>query len=172
MNRFVFLAFMLPFAAQAQGMDERMQDFAMLYASVDPAECLNSADAPDAAQACIGTVSGMCMEQEQDGYSTFGMMTCMMAETQAWDDLLNAEYALLRARAQAMDANESQPDYAVRADLLLDAQRAWITFRDAECALSYSEFGGGSMRVLNGSGCMMQMTAERTIELKFMFGTY
>jgi uncharacterized protein YecT (DUF1311 family) len=110
------------------------------------------------------------MEQETDGYTTVGMMICAMVETAAWDDLLNAEYQKTRARAAAMDGFESQPEYAVRADRLLDAQRAWITFRDAECALAYSEFGAGTMRVLASSGCRLEMTADRTIQLKFMFG--
>jgi uncharacterized protein YecT (DUF1311 family) len=143
-----------------------------MHYMVDVAPCLAAADTPDDAQACIGSGSATCMETEADGYTTFGMAACTQAETQAWDDLLNSEYVALRDRARAMDAGETNPDYAVRADALLTAQRAWIAFRDAECALAYSEFGGGSMRRLSASGCHLQMTAERTIDLHFMFESY
>lgn len=170
MMRAILAFALLPFALPAQTMEERVQDLAVLYAATDPADCLSRAAGPGAAEGCVGAASDSCMALEADGYTTFGMMTCAMAETAAWDDLLNAEYQKTRARAAAMDGYESQPEYAVRADRLLDAQRAWITFRDAECALAYSEFGAGTMRVLASSGCHLQMTADRTIQLKFMFG--
>ncbi len=134
------------------------------------ASCLSDADTPQEAEQCIGDFAAVCMETEADGYTTFGMMSCTQAETQAWDDMLNREYALLRDRAEAMDDGEFDDAYAVRVERLRDAQRAWISFRDAECALAYSEFGMGTMRQLSGSGCHLHMTAERAIELKFMFG--
>ena len=50
----------------------------------------------------------------------------------------------------------------------LEAQRAWIAFRDTACALDYAEWGSGSMRNIAWADCRMQMTAERTIELRAM----
>lgn len=143
-----------------------------IHYMADVAPCLLRAERPAGAQACIGEGAATCMDSEADGYTTFGMAACTQAETQTWDDLLNSEYAGLRDRARAMDAGETNPDYAVRADALLTAQRAWIAFRDADCALAYTEFGGGSMRRLSASGCHLQMTAERTIDLHFMFERY
>ena len=128
MMRTIAFALILPMAVPAQTMEEHMQNLAMLYTAADPADCLNRAGDPSAAKACISATSDTCMEQEADGYTTFGMMTCVQAETQAWDILLNAEYQKTRARADRMDGFESQPDYAVRADRLLEAQRAWIAF--------------------------------------------
>lgn len=160
-------AALLPVATFAQDnpdVAERMHDIAPV------AQCLEAADDPAAARACIGRGAATCMDTDPaQNQTTTGMMFCMMAEAQLWDDQLNAEYGKLRDRARRMDAGESQPEYAVRAARLLDAQRAWITFRDAECALSFAEFGAGSMRVLSSAGCQLQLAAERTIALKFMF---
>lgn len=165
----LFAVLAAPVFAQEQGMEDLLQDLAMRYTTSDPVECLRRAASPVAAQTCIGVASGTCMEQEADGSTTFGMMACTMAETAAWDALLNAEYQKARARAARMDGFETTAEYAVRAARLLDAQRAWIAFRDAECALAYSEFGAGTMRVLGSAGCHLQMTAERTITLRLMF---
>lgn len=134
------------------------------------AQCLEAAGDPAAAQACIGRGAATCMDTDPaQNQTTAGMMFCTLAEAQLWDDQLNVEYRKLRDRARRMDAGESQPEYAVRAARLLDAQRAWIAFRDADCALAYAEYGAGSMRVLSSAGCQLQLTAERTIALKFMF---
>ena len=71
-----------------------------------------------------------------------------------------------------VDADEEEaayfPEFAVRAEKLLEAQRAWIVYRDAECALDYAEWGAGSMRNIAHADCRLQMTAERTIELRRM----
>ncbi|WP_377506767.1 lysozyme inhibitor LprI family protein [Octadecabacter sp. R77987] len=149
---------------------EPAPDIARLSHYMEPvAGCFDAAPDFDAAKACIAVQSGVCMDIEQDGYSTFGMSNCVRAETVAWDELLNVEYAMTRDRARSWDASETQPEYAVRAGALLDAQRVWITFRDAECALAYTEFGAGSMRTLSYTGCALDMTAERAIALRFMF---
>lgn len=132
--------------------------------------CLDAADTADSARACIGQGAQLCMESEQDGFSTVGMMFCRLAEYEAWDRLLNSEYARALEGLSAMDEQEAElfPEYAVRADWLRKAQRAWIPLRDADCALAYAMWGSGSMRQIAGSNCLRDMTAERTIFLKFL----
>jgi len=49
---------------------------------------------------------------------------------------------------------------------LRDAQRAWIAYRDANCAMEYGLWGAGSMRQIAGADCQMRMTAERMLELR------
>jgi uncharacterized protein YecT (DUF1311 family) len=95
------------------------------------------------------------------------MMFCLLAERDLWDRLLNQEYAAARQRAQAADDAERpyHPEYAQRVTQLRDAQRAWIAFRDAECALQYGAWGAGSMRQIAGADCQMRLTAARTIDL-------
>lgn len=51
-------------------------------------------------------------------------------------------------------------------DRLRDAQRAWIGFRDAECAFASSGAAGGSAFPMVMAGCMAGMTEARTEELE------
>ena len=117
---------------------------------------------------CIGDAAAQCMADEPDGETTFGMMTCLSAEAQVWDGLLNAEYAKARDFARAMDAEDAEffPEFAIRADQVQTAQRAWIAFRDANCAMQYGLWGAGSMRRIAGADCRMQMTADQTFALR------
>jgi len=134
----------------------------------DVAGCYAAAEGRDAAGACIGTGASACFDGAADGQTTFGMMSCLSAEADVWDRLLNEEYAAARARAEAADA-EDRPHmegYAVRAQQVRDAQRAWIAFRDANCAMEYGEYGAGSMRLIAGADCRLRMTAERTLDLR------
>lgn len=119
-------------------------------------------------QSCIGDAASACMSGEADGETTVGMMFCMLDERDVWDALLNDEYQRAREFARAMDADDQTlfPEYAVRADQLLAAQRAWIAFRDANCAMEYGVWGAGSMRQIAGASCQMRMTAERALELR------
>ena len=127
----------------------------------------NAASTPER-QACIGVMSSACSAREEGGETTLGIVTCLMAEATVWDGFLNTEYQAVRARAKAADTDEAAyfPEFAKRAEALLAAQRAWITFRDAECFRAYAEWGSGSMRNIASSDCQMQMTADRTIELR------
>lgn len=49
---------------------------------------------------------------------------------------------------------------------LITAERAWIAYRDAECAYETSSVEGGSMAPLVNATCMTQLTKERTSILK------
>jgi uncharacterized protein YecT (DUF1311 family) len=110
------------------------------------------------------------MDSQEGGHSTLGMTACLNAEADVWDGFLNTEYWATQDWAKAADEEEAAqfPEFAVMAERLREAQRAWIAFRDAECALSYAEWGSGSMRNIAHADCRMQMTAERTIELRRM----
>lgn len=132
--------------------------------------CYDGAEETDAKAQCLGQMSTECMETQDGGYSTLGMTSCLSAEAEVWDGYLNSEYRVTRDYMKSADADEAVyfPAYAVRAEKLLDAQRAWIAYRDAACALDYAEWGSGSMRNIAFADCMMQMTAERTIELRQM----
>lgn len=119
-------------------------------------------------ESCIGDAASACMSGETDGETTVGMMFCQLGERDAWDVLLNAEYALARDFARSLDAQDLAlfPEYAIRADQLLAAQRAWIAFRDANCAMEYGLWGAGSMRQIAGADCHLRMTAERSLALR------
>lgn len=127
-------------------------------AAVDPgitAACL--ADTPPGQQDpdCIGAAARTC--QEARPADTINTNACVMAEHDAWDAALNAEYGKTR---------EQWADRPELAQALLDAQRAWLAFRDAECALSAARYGGGSMAGTSRIYCLMETTARRTFALR------
>lgn len=124
--------------------------------------CFDGADAIGAAPLCVGEASELC--QDKFGYDTVSMGACIAAETQAWDDLLNETYGIVRPELARRDAEYG---YAIStADELRNAQRAWIAFRDAECGLLWAMYQEGTMRTLIGGSCRLDMTARRVFELR------
>ena len=130
--------------------------------------CIGGAEAPY--DACLDSVAQACRSADEGGETTLGMTYCNAAETAAWDVLLNEEYRATRDWAKARDAEERHyfPEFANLAEALLEAQRAWIAFRDAECGLAYASWGSGSMRHIAGTSCLLEMTARRTLDLRAM----
>ncbi|MEZ5734047.1 MAG: lysozyme inhibitor LprI family protein [Paracoccaceae bacterium] len=108
---------------------------------------------------CIGAASNTCQAVTPGGGTTIGAATCVQAETQAWDEILNREYKATRS----LFADE--PGLA---DQLLAAQRAWLAFRDAECAFVYAMWMDGTMRTIAASNCVLDLTARRSLELRDM----
>lgn len=49
---------------------------------------------------------------------------------------------------------------------LVEAQRAWIKFRDADCAAVYQQHIDGTIRNMMHHGCMQARTEQRIKELK------
>ena len=54
-----------------------------------------------------------------------------------------------------------------RKKVLLEAQRAWIKFRDANCNFYYDPDGGSSARMA-ANECVLNATADRAGELKLL----
>lgn len=163
MRSFVILFCLIAGPVSAQSFEERIQVFAD-----DLEACFFTSDTVELQRACIGDMAENCMDAEEGGHSTLGMSMCSSAEADVWDGLLNREYRETMARAKAADEDDLAyfPEFANRAKALLEAQRAWIAYRDAECGLAYALWGSGSMRHIAGAGCIMDMTAERAIELR------
>lgn len=82
------------------------------------------------------------------------MNICADADYQAADAKLNATYKDLVGRND--EASKK---------LLQTAQRAWISFRDAECAYSTADSQGGSIHPMEVSQCLTELTNERTKQL-------
>lgn len=94
----------------------------------------------------------VCMDKA-DGV-TQHMVECIDAETKRQDARLNKAYKALVA-----DLNPE------RKKQLLEAQRAWLKFRDTNCAFYFDPEGGTIARV-QAVDCMMTMTASRAKELE------
>lgn len=89
------------------------------------------------------------------------MNLCAQADWQAADKALNAVWPKARAAMVATDAD--LPDDMKGAEAsLLEAQRAWITLRDAQCKAEGFAMRGGSAEPLLIYGCMAEMTRQRT----------
>ncbi len=94
---------------------------------------------------------GACMDRPD--VTTAGMHDCIAVETARQDKSLNTAYKSLQ---QALSP--------ARGAKLLDAQRAWLKFRDANCGFQ-ADPDGGTIAGVNASACFMQMTADRAREL-------
>ena len=149
---FLALAILLPAPLAAQDAQVDAGAVAACFAGTDPG---------DVDPGCIGAAAEACQQTHPQGQTTLGISGCLMAEAGAWDNLLNREYRLTR------DGFTDQPGLP---DTLLAAQRAWIALRDADCALAYDRYGGGSMRVIAAAHCRLRHTARRALELRDMRG--
>ena len=89
-----------------------------------------------------------------DGQSTLGMIDCAGAELKIQDARLNAAYRKVMASLNARQKAKLQA-----------AQRAWVAFRDAECA-SYEDEDWGTISRINASACVLHMTVQRTMDLE------
>ena len=144
-------AFAASVPASAQGVTANI---AADVAFEDVQVCFLDAANGEVAPECVGDAAALCMEQPE-GQTTAGMGACLMAETGHWDALLNQSYQ------EAMDRLAPEVQTALRG-----AQRAWISYRDAQCDLAAAMFNGGTMRSVAYAGCKMSETAERAIELR------
>jgi uncharacterized protein YecT (DUF1311 family) len=92
-----------------------------------------------------------CMDKASG--ETSSMNDCTGAETDRQDARLNDNYKRLMSKLSEDRKKE-----------LLEAQRAWIRFRDANCRF-YGE-GVGSISALAVNDCILDATVDRAKELK------
>jgi uncharacterized protein YecT (DUF1311 family) len=83
---------------------------------------------------------------------TIEMIECLETQRAAWDKKLNEAYKELLSTARP------EQKAALRA-----AQRAWLTFRDANC--QYYLKGEGSIARISAAVCLRDMTEKRAREL-------
>lgn len=94
-----------------------------------------------------------------------GMNYCAHQDYLVADAELNEVYGQVRAY---LSAAETRPDGKTEAEVLRDAQRAWIPFRDLACDLEGGLFRGGSMEPFIVSSCLTRLTRDRTRDLRFL----
>ena len=85
--------------------------------------------------------------------STYEMVECLQAKTAQWDQRMNAAYQRMRNAGPVKQREQ-----------LLQAQRLWIRYRDANCL--YYGLGDGTIARIEAGDCMYQMTKARALELK------
>jgi len=96
-------------------------------------------------------VPSLAAAQCKDAVSTKDMQDCMDEEWKKSDAELNRVYQ------EAL--RKLKPEQAA---LLKKAQRAWLTYRDAQCEADYKMFAGGSAAPLALTQCRVTLTQERT----------
>ena len=113
---------------------------------------LLNAPALAAADGELSQTYSACMDKSKG--VTSEMLDCISAEFTRQDDRLNENYKRLMSKLSGK-----------RKEGLLEAQRAWIKFRDTNCNFYYDP-DGGSAAHLAGSDCMLNATADCATELK------
>jgi len=115
------------------------------------AVCLLAASAahgaPSVYQRCLDTSSG----------GDFDMKVCGRTEMARQDKVLNAVYGTLRARLKPPLSTD-----------LVTAERAWLTFREAQCRFEYDREQPGTLGGLLYQSCMIDRTALRIKDLREM----
>jgi len=93
------------------------------------------------------------------------MTRCAGIDFDKADAELNRIWPGLKKDAQDADAEafEGMGGYL---DALLASQRAWLAYRDAECALQGFEARGGSMEPMLVNACLAEKTTARIKELQ------
>ena len=131
-------------------------------------KCLDAAKKSGAAaETCIGAVQKPCLDSP-DGQSTLGMKICSGREMAAWDERLNRFYqALLRSGLGALQAQRGERKLT-GADILRDAQRAWLNFRDKKCDAAGLPMEGGTGAGILVADCYMVETARQALWLEEM----
>lgn len=117
---------------------------------------------------CVGAIARICMAAP-GGTSTAGAVECFSREQLAWDVLLNERYKRALAEAKRTDGRlpaNGADSTAVAA--LRTAQRAWLVFRDAECARLYFLNIEGTFRSIASADCGNQLTALRAIDFGYL----
>ncbi|NJO13902.1 MAG: DUF1311 domain-containing protein [Rhizobiales bacterium] len=100
------------------------------------------------------------------------MNQCAYRDFLIADAALNAQWIITRAKTRKDDADfaaSGSAEFDTREGhfaSLLEAQRGWLRYRDAHCALEGYIARGGSLEPLLNSSCKTRLTQERTEELK------
>ncbi len=115
--------------------------FLLVVATPWPAQHMNESDSP-----CTNAVV------------TSDKVSCLSGAKDASDAKLNSVYQSLRKRLEGEDA-----------DRLLETQRIWIKYRDANCSAERALYGGGTATHLAYLACIEAMTRARTKELQITY---
>ncbi|SDN51055.1 lysozyme inhibitor LprI family protein [Vreelandella arcis] len=90
----------------------------------------------------------------QKAISTLDIITCISSEYERQDQRLNENYQRLRSQLSSR-----------RREQLLTAQRAWIKYKEANCAF-YADPEGGTLARVNANACVLNETIQRADELE------
>lgn len=93
-------------------------------------------------------------------FSTIDLNQCAAQATEKVERQLNATYQ------QTLKAVATMDDAAGIKTKLVDAQRLWVKFREADCQAEYAKWQGGSIRNVMYSECMQDRAKQRIKQLE------
>ncbi len=91
------------------------------------------------------------------------MTRCAGLDFEKADAELNRIWPEIRDEAKSTDEGTGKTEFL---DALMASQRAWLAYRDAECAWQGFEAHGGSMEPMLVNACLAQKTNDRIKELQ------
>ena len=96
------------------------------------------------------------------------MNRCAALDFERADAELNMLWREVIAGAREADReiNREYDEAPTSEDVLRQAQRAWISFRDGHCTYEGHEARGGSMESMLYNGCRARVTRERIAQLR------
>ena len=118
----------------------------------------------------LAACPGLAFAQDSqcaDAMAQAELNACVYAEFETADAALNKIWPQAMALMKQIDANLPKAEQGA-ADQLRDSQRAWITFRDANCAAEAYMVHGGSAQPMVRYGCMARLTEARTADLELL----
>lgn len=116
----------------------------------------------------MAAASGAFSQEETDcknPQTQAEMTSCEQDRYGEADKALNAQWKTTRAQMAEVDENLDENDRGAE-KALLTAQRAWISYRDAQCEAEGFQARGGSMEPMLVAGCLANLSDTRTKELK------
>ncbi|MBB3945950.1 uncharacterized protein YecT (DUF1311 family) [Rhizobium skierniewicense] len=93
------------------------------------------------------------------------MNACADLDYEKADKDLNAAYQQVRKKMSDWDKS-AEDDTKGAVDALVVAQRAWVSFRDANCESFGFQARGGSMEPMLVSSCLADMSTKRAEDLR------
>ena len=110
---------------------------------------------------CFGQSADPCKSQN----NTLEIDECGKLTLKAKDKELNQAYQAL-LKSLKPDNKGDDTNFAEVKKRLLEAQRAWITFRDNDCKAKLTLWASGTIRGAMYLGCLTERTEQRTKELR------
>jgi uncharacterized protein YecT (DUF1311 family) len=119
---------------------------------------------------CLGTalllLPGIVFAEEPcRTRNTAEINQCAQQALERKDRELNATYQAL-LKSLELPGKGDAVDYASARQLLQQAQRDWVQFRDNDCKAKYMLNAGGTVRDIAALGCQIEHTEQRTKQLK------
>jgi uncharacterized protein YecT (DUF1311 family) len=124
----------------------------------------------DAADSDAAALSAEPLDDCADPQAQQEMNRCAYKDYQSADAALNEEWTIAVAAMKAADAGidreyDQQPGHY---ETLLEGQRAWLKYRDAQCLMESFEARGGSMQPMLENFCKAYMTELRIQQLRLL----